>query len=254
MSTPVGSTRALRARERELLAALLGLALAAVAFTAWPDIDLQLSAWCRDGEHGFVGDRWWAVRALYEAVPWLGRAAGVIGLGIALRHWRHPGPMGVRWWRRWLMLGVVLLLGLGVLVNGLFKEHWGRARPHAVAVFGGDSAFTPALRPAAQCAHNCSFVSGHAATGFALIAFGSLGPARTRRRWLLVGAAAGGVIGAVRIAQGGHFVSDVAFAGLAIWLLSVLVREAWLRIVARRRARLGPACAMRTSLKGQAKI
>jgi hypothetical protein len=37
------------------------------------------------------------------------------------------------------------------------------------------------------------------------------------------------LIGAVRIAQGGHFLSDVVFSFLAIWFVHLLIRSFWLR-------------------------
>jgi len=50
----------------------------------------------------------------------------------------------------------------------------------------------------------------------------------------VAGAVVGLLIGAVRIAQGGHFLSDVVFAGWAVWLTYVLIRQIWLRLRLRR--------------------
>jgi membrane-associated PAP2 superfamily phosphatase len=128
-----------------------------------------------------------------------------------------------------------MLLGTGVVVNVILKETWGRPRPVEVQTFGGTGTFEPALRPSHQCDSNCSFVSGHAATGFTLMALGLLGAPATRRRWLLWGLAAGLATGALRIAQGGHFLSDVLFSGVFVWLVCVLLRQAWARLRLRRR-------------------
>ena len=62
-----------------------------------------------------------------------------------------------------------------------------------------------------------------------------LGSAGTRRRWLKVGLLAGLAAGLIRIAQGGHFLSDVLFSGWVMWLCAALLREAWLRLRMRRR-------------------
>jgi lipid A 4'-phosphatase len=75
-----------------------------------------------------------------------------------------------------------------------------------------------------QCERNCSFVSGHASTGFALMALGVYGKRRQRRRWLAIGWAAGLSLGLIRIAQGGHFLGDVLFAGLLMWGLCLAMR------------------------------
>jgi lipid A 4'-phosphatase len=40
---------------------------------------------------------------------------------------------------------------------------------------------------------------------------------------------AGGLIGLVRVSQGGHFLSDVVFSLIAIWGSHLLIRAVWLR-------------------------
>jgi membrane-associated phospholipid phosphatase len=117
-----------------------------------------------------------------------------------------------------------LVIGPGILTNTVLKDNWGRARPHQISEFGGTRSFTPAPLPADQCVKNCSFVSGHAALGFSLVAFALLLPAG-RRRDQVIGAALalGAVIGLGRIVAGHHFLSDVVDAGLLVvatsWLL-----------------------------------
>ena len=125
-------------------------------------------------------------------------------------------------WRfdRKALLFVILsvALGPGLLANTLLKDHWGRARPTQIEAFGGSSHFTPAPLPAAECPRNCSFVSGHAALGFSLVAFAFLLPAGTARRRVIAAALGfGGLVGLVRVAQGGHFLSDVVWAGLLVF-------------------------------------
>ena len=237
------------ARQREWLllgASFLGLAL---LFSIWPGLDLAASGFFYQapgpgtgagvvgvgvGVGKFVGNQFAVIGWIHEALPWFGRASALVGLVLLLRTSR-PGPIQLRWWRRWLALGLLMLLGNGLVVNGLLKEGWGRARPVDVQVFGGPASFSPALLASSQCDSNCSFVSGHAATGFGLLAVGMLGPAATRRRWLKVGLLAGLAAGLIRIAQGGHFLSDVLFSGWVMWLCAALLREAWLRLRLRRR-------------------
>ena len=52
--------------------------------------------------------------------------------------------------------------GPGLVVNGVLKAFWGRARPSQILEFGGAAQFTPPVQIADQCARNCSFVSGEA--------------------------------------------------------------------------------------------
>ncbi len=137
-----------------------------------------------------------------------------------------------------IYLLAVFLLGPALIVNGVLKEDWGRARPAQVREFGGDKRFTPPLLIADQCTHNCSFVSGEASLGFAFVAFGFAAVTPWRRRLgIAAGLALGSAFGLLRMAQGGHFLSDVYFAGVFMvalaWLLHrLLIKRRWLERLA----------------------
>lgn len=128
----------------------------------------------------------------------------------------------------------VFLLGPALLVNGVLKEESGRARPSQIIEFGGTEHYTPPLTIAHQCTHNCSFVAGEPALGFAFVAFGfAAATRRGRRLGIAIGVGLGSAFGLLRIAQGGHFLSDVFFAGLLMlavaWLLHrLLIASSWL--------------------------
>ncbi|MDE2229991.1 MAG: phosphatase PAP2 family protein [Alphaproteobacteria bacterium] len=120
-----------------------------------------------------------------------------------------------------IFLLLALALGPGLMVNAVFKDHWGRARPAQIVEFGGTKALTPAFVPADQCQTNCSFPAGDPAVGFFLVSAALLVPGAATRRWAIAGAvAAGAALGVVRIAQGGHFLSDVAASGFLVTGLS----------------------------------
>ncbi|MFX9123683.1 phosphatase PAP2 family protein, partial [Acinetobacter baumannii] len=88
-----------------------------------------------------------------------------------------------------------------------------------IADFGGSAHYVPPLLPSRQCDRNCSFPSGHAAAGFWLIS-GAWVWTGHRRRWLTGGLLFGAVIGLTRIAQGGHFLSDVLASLTVVWLVN----------------------------------
>lgn len=139
---------------------------------------------------------------------------------------------------QYLFLILCLAIGPGLVANGILKEHWGRARPRNVAEFGGHRQFTPALQPADQCAHNCSFVSGDASQGFFYTAFAFVVPRRRRKPVMAAGLAIGALVGLERIMQGAHFLSDVLFAGIVtvavIYAMRWLVLDGgWRRLVPR---------------------
>jgi lipid A 4'-phosphatase len=121
-----------------------------------------------------------------------------------------------------------LAVGPGLVVNLGFKDHWGRARPRDVSEFSGERSFTPALQPTDQCERNCSFVAGHPSVVFWLAVLGFAAAARRRRNRIFAAAAVLGLVaGFGRIVQGGHFLSDVVFSGIAvfavIWVLATYV-------------------------------
>jgi membrane-associated PAP2 superfamily phosphatase len=118
-----------------------------------------------------------------------------------------------------LFLVLTLALGPGVLANLILKEHWGRARPIDITELGGDFRFTPWWDPRGDCPDNCSFIAGEPSGAFWTLAPAALAPPQ----WRLVaygGALVfGSAVGLLRIAGGGHFFTDVVFAGVFMFLL-----------------------------------
>ncbi len=199
-----------------IYAGLLGAAFA--LFLLLPQTDLLISGLFYVRGHGFVLAHWPPVAFVFHAIPWI--AWGIVLVVAAGAAWLFLAEKPL--WRldrkALLFIAFSTALGPGLLANTVLKDHWGRARPAQIEAFGGSHRFTPAGLPATQCARNCSFVSGHAALGFSLVAFAFLvPPGRTRRRAIGATLAFGGLVGLVRIAQGGHFLSDVVFAGLLVF-------------------------------------
>lgn len=129
------------------------------------------------------------------------------------------------WRKRLLFLALVLAIGPGFITNIILKDHsFGRPRPIQVSEFGGSDQFSPALHYSGQCHRNCSFVSGHAALAFYLIALAWI---LGKRRLLYAGIALGLLVGLVRIIQGGHFLSDVIFAFWVDYLTCAILAKAF---------------------------
>ncbi len=118
-------------------------------------------------------------------------------------------------------------IGPGLLVNGIFKAHWGRARPVNVIDFGGDHAFSGPWVIADGCAANCSFVSGEGSSSIFMLALAMIAPPAWKRPVLAGALAFAGVMSLNRIAFGGHFLSDVMIA----WCLTILVLLAVHRLI-----------------------
>mgnify|MGYP002033818590 CR=1 FL=1 len=148
----------------------------------------------------------------------------VLGVGIIIRlfmAWSHHGATyDARLVKRLLAGLTALILGPGILVNLILKEHSHRPRPRNTDLFGGDLSFVPAGDFSGACGSNCSFISGEAAGAGWLFCYAVfLVPDRFR---LLVSPpliALALASPAMRLAYGGHYLSDVILA----WLGSVVV-------------------------------
>jgi lipid A 4'-phosphatase len=193
-------------------------ALTLVFFVCVPQIDLATSRLFYAAGQGFPMSDWRPVVILYHVVPWITWA--VLALVAAAAIWLFL--VGQPIWgldrKALIFIFLTIALGPGLLANVVFKDHWGRARPAQIEAFGGTRQFTPAPLPATQCESNCSFVSGHAALGFSLVAFAFLWPPGGARRNITIAALAiGALVGFGRIVQGAHFLSDVVYAGLLVY-------------------------------------
>lgn len=209
---------------------LVSMLICAAIFLVWPQIDLGVSALFYDENTGFSGDRNAFVMALYRGIPLMSNAI-IIGLFIAM--FAYMFQSGLHGARRRIQVGfliVSLMLGPGLLIDVVLKDYWGRARPAKVTEFGGAATFSRALIPTDQCARNCSFVSGHASAGFYFVSLGFLGGAVARRRWTLIGLGLGSVFGLGRIAQGGHFLSDIVFSFYATWFAAWLTWQIFVKL------------------------
>jgi lipid A 4'-phosphatase len=124
---------------------------------------------------------------------------------------------------KWLFLVVCLAVGPGLVANALLKDHWGRARPSQIVEFGGIKAYSQPLVVSNQCARNCSFVAGEPSTAYVTFFAGAFLFPSFRRRLFAAGIIGGLLAGLMRISQGGHFLSDVIFAGVAMSLTVIVV-------------------------------
>lgn len=116
-----------------------------------------------------------------------------------------------------------LIIGAGLIVNSLLKEHWGRPRPKQTIEFSGSMPYQPPVLIASSSGH--SFPSGHVAASFSLLAVLPFFPGSVRNRRLLgvaiVGFGAG--VAYARMAAGGHYFTDVLWGAVLAWLVVELL-------------------------------
>ncbi|MFP5393977.1 MAG: PAP2 family protein, partial [Gammaproteobacteria bacterium] len=114
---------------------LAALALA-IAFACWPATDLaSVQPFYRPGAGFAAGPQWW-VSLIYLGVARFWLLALVFAVLLAAGYSR-------RWGRRWrrhrralAYLLATLVLGPGLIVNTVLKDHWGRPRPVHLVQFG----------------------------------------------------------------------------------------------------------------------
>jgi lipid A 4'-phosphatase len=164
----------------------------------------------------FYGETSYIVSAIYFLVPWL--TAMLITVPILILFFSKKKPSLVKYQRAAIITLLALLIGPGLIVNTVFKNHWGRPRPYQV-LRGGET-FSPVYKWHQNKPEDNSFCSGHAAIGFFLGV--PLLALRRRKMSVIVSVIGGGIIGFIRILQGGHYLSDVLFAGVFVWLSAYL--------------------------------
>ena len=210
------STPALFTRKWVIACGLAAVA-AGLVFAVAPALDLDAASAFYLGEGRFAGQGPWGnrFRALFYWLPvalFAGSVASYLARRAGLRVAWAPSARGV------LFLALSLALGPGLLVNAVLKEQSHRPRPVQVSEFGGDSAFRPFYRFDGACRHNCSFVSGEGSTAFWCIAPALLAPPGVRAAATAAAVLFGVAASVLRMAFGGHFLSDTVFAALFTWL------------------------------------
>lgn len=172
----------------------------------------------------------------YYFIPVIAACLALPALGLLLL-----GTVRTRF-RSWRLYGLFIVLsvalGPGVIVNFIFKDHWGRPRPLHTEAFGGTAEYVKPLmkRPGGQYK---SFPAGHASVGFSFFVFWFLlRPHRPRLAVLALGGAVafGLIVGCGRIVSGSHYLSDVLFAGYFSWLAAWLSYYILLRVPEREAA------------------
>ncbi len=190
------------------------------------------SAVCRQF---FGGDGHWPLLNeqpylfFYEYGPLPGYAIGIAGFSVWLATLRFNHDLA----RRGFFCGMLVLLGPGLIVNGILKPNVQRPRPCQSAQFAGVGCNDARLLDSDLLAsHDLgeqqpisykSFPSGHASMGFATLAIPFL--LRRRRKLFLASLSLsvswGLCVGISRVIQGRHYPSDVLWSAGIVYVLAV---------------------------------
>jgi lipid A 4'-phosphatase len=209
-----------------LLVALAIAAATGVTFAAFPNLDLAITGlFFERGGRGFLLTNYmfyeghlWLLR-LRDVAMWIVTALALAPVAaVAVKLLRPTKPMLMSPRAVVFLLGT-LVLAPGVLANTVLKEHWARPRPIEVREFYGKDQFVPWWDPRGSCDQNCSFISGESAGAFWTLAPAALAPPQLRVAAYAAALVFGTAVGAMRIAVGGHFFTDVVFSGVFTFLI-----------------------------------
>ena len=124
--------------------------------------------------------------------------------------------------REWAYLFSCLIIGTGIVVNSIFKNLWGRARPNDTIQFGGQEPFTIPWLNVDYCNTNCSFVSGD-------VSFFTLSLALliifNKTSWNTFAYAAILLISLLRIMEGDHFLSDTVMSFIITYVIIIGLKD-----------------------------
>jgi len=225
----------LRQRRMMLWAGLSAIVMLTLLFN-FTNLDIRIQSQLYNP--GAPGGPWpignrlvWVLLYHFGTIPGIAAAVGaILAFGASF-----TSPRFLRFRYPALFLMLVMVIGPGLVVNGIGKGLFGRPRPADLVMFGGMWDFLPPFIPGIP-GRGRSFLCGHCSPGFFFMSFFFL--LTGWRKWaaLSAGAAMGLLMGAARVLQGSHFTSDVLLCGSIMLVLPALLAP-----VARRTPKTGGA-------------
>ncbi|WP_425362650.1 phosphatase PAP2 family protein [Candidatus Tisiphia endosymbiont of Hybos culiciformis] len=196
----------------------------------FPSFDIDFSKLFYDSKDGFIYRDNNIVQLLFEIIPTLTKLLFIVTLlyllYLIVKH---------KTFNKLIISGgfyIILstAIGPGLLVNHIFKENFGRARPVQIKDFNGTKNFTRAFSVSNECVHNCSFSSGHAAMGYSLTSLAYIVPFIYFSRIYSISLIFGSLIGLSRILMGGHFLSDVLASCFVVLIINHILYLCWQKL------------------------
>lgn len=194
---------------------LILLTVVAVYLYMSPYLDITLAKLSFDPvTHSFYGEHSRLCHIIYLSVPYIVIMLLILPLTYFIYSIYIVRTRLIQAQRFFVIVTLSLILGPGLIINVTLKDHWGRARP--TQVLKDKQSYTPIWHHDFTKTKDNSFPSGHGSVGFFLgVPILALG---YRRSAIITSIIGGAIVGGVRMLQGGHYFSDVVFAGIIVWL------------------------------------
>ncbi len=212
-------------RARRELVVLLVLATMTTLLFWSTDLDIRAAALFYRPENPtdvWPFQNWWPWQLLYDYAFPFTVGAGLVALLVYIAS--HFNAQSRRFRRKALYILLVIALGPGVVVNLVFKDHWGRPRPVHVTQFGGEYQYVQPLK----FGHtpDKSFVCGHCSVGYAFFVLYFLSQNHKLIYFVLTLVLAW-TMGFTRMTSGGHFLSDILWSGYLVFLVAYALYYGW---------------------------
>ncbi len=175
------------------------------------DLDFQRLFWSQESGWFLKNSQPWLFIYHYGNIPaLLITAAAIFILTFSFRK-----QIYYKYKKIAIYLILVMAIGPGLITNAVLKSNWDRPRPRNLLEFNGKYNYEKVLSIDTS-SKGKSFPCGHATMGFYFFALYFI--LRKKRRklatiTLIITLIFGMIIGFARILQGGHFLSDVIWAG-----------------------------------------
>ncbi len=192
--------------------------LLSIVFFLFPSLDITVSGlfFGEDGKFIATESDWFIYFVRKMFLPLMALLVFFVPLAAVIKHIYFKEKILNIPVREWVYLFSCLIIGTGVVVNSIFKNLWGRARPNDTIQFGGQEPFTIPWLNVDYCSTNCSFVSGD-------VSFFTLSLALliifNKTSWNTFAYASILLISLLRIMEGDHFLSDTVMSFIITYVI-----------------------------------
>ena len=195
-----------------------------ILFFLFPNLDITVSGLFFGQDGSFIASEsdWFIYFIRKMIMPLLALLIFFVPLAAVVKQIKYKEKILDIPVRDWIYLFTCLIIGTGVVVNSIFKNLWGRARPNDTIQFGGEEPFTIPWLNVNYCDTNCSFVSGDVSFITLSLAVLLIFNKTTLNTFAYI---AVGLMSLLRIMEGDHFLSDTIMSFIITFVIVRILFE-----------------------------